>query len=181
MCDAAAHLFAREGREAFTLRRLAGELGVSPMTPYRYFKDKDEILAAVRARAFNRFSRMLEDAFAQSGDARVRAAATCEAYIRFALEDPSSYKLMFDLSQSDAGYPELEKAASRARMTLTRHIHPLVDAGILEGDPERISRVFWAMLHGAVMLHLAGKLECDLRALLGEAFGALGKGFRSRK
>ncbi len=41
------------------MRQLAAELGCSPMTPYRYFKDKDEILAAVRAAAFDRFSEAL--------------------------------------------------------------------------------------------------------------------------
>ena len=54
LCDAAEHLFAARGPEAVTMRELASALGVSPMTPYRYFKDKDAILAAVRTRAFNR-------------------------------------------------------------------------------------------------------------------------------
>ena len=44
------------------MRQLAAELGVSPMTPYRYFADKDAILAAVRARAFNRHAEALEAA-----------------------------------------------------------------------------------------------------------------------
>ena len=46
----AERLFAEHGVEAVTMRQLAAALGVSPMTPYRYFKDKDAILAAVRAR-----------------------------------------------------------------------------------------------------------------------------------
>ena len=46
------------------MRQLAAELGVSPMTPYRYFEDKDAILAAVRTRAFDRFAEALELAFA---------------------------------------------------------------------------------------------------------------------
>jgi len=53
-------LFAEHGPEAVTMRQLAAELGCSPMTPYRYFRDKDEILAAVRASAFDRFSDALE-------------------------------------------------------------------------------------------------------------------------
>jgi AcrR family transcriptional regulator len=178
LCDVAAGLFASRGREGFTLRDLAGTLGVSPMTPYRYFKDKDAILAAIRTRAFNKFSRALEEACARPGDATVRASAAGEAYIRFALDDPTSYKLMFDLSQDDADYPELAKAGERARQTLTRHIHPLVAQGLLAGDPEIIGRVFWAMLHGVLMLKFAGKLDSDFRAVLNEAFRALVAGFR---
>ncbi|HEY3889596.1 MAG TPA: helix-turn-helix domain-containing protein, partial [Caulobacteraceae bacterium] len=50
LCDVAERLFAEHGAEAVTIRQMAAELGVSAMTPYRYFKDKDAILAAVRAR-----------------------------------------------------------------------------------------------------------------------------------
>jgi AcrR family transcriptional regulator len=178
LCAAAAHLFSERGRDGFTMRELAGELGVSPMTPYRYFADKDAILAAVRAAAFRKFSRVLEEAFAAPGDAASRASAAGEAYIHFALNDPTSYKLMFDLSQDDTRHPELADAAKRARVALTRHIHPLVDAGLLEGDPDLIGHVFWAMLHGVVMLRLAGKLDRDFRAIVDEAFRALVAGLR---
>ena len=182
LCDAAAGLFAARGPNGFTLRELASELGVSPMTPYRYFKDKDEILAAVRARAFNKFAEALEKGFDTPGDAITRASAAGEAYIRFAFEDTASYKLMFDLTQPDDNYPELAEAADRARKTLTRHIHPLVAAGLLKGDPDLIGHIFWAVLHGAVMLQLAGKLdpECDFRKLVSGAFRALTEGLAVR-
>lgn len=180
LCDAAAGLFAAHGRDGFTMRDVAGKLGVSAMTPYRYFKDKDAILAAIRARAFNRFAEALEDACARPGDATARAGAAGEAYIRFALDDPTAYKLMFDLSQDDSNYPELAEAAERARHTLTRHIHPLVEQGLLAGDPDIIAHVFWAVLHGALMLKFAGKLDRDFRAIVDEAFHALVQGFRPR-
>jgi AcrR family transcriptional regulator len=175
LCDAAARLFAEHGRDGFSLRELASELGVSPMTPYRYFKDKDEILAAVRARAFNKFADALEKGFNVPGDAATRANAAGEAYIRFAFEDSASYKLMFDLSQPDDSYPELAQASARARKTLTQHIHPLVETGLLKGDPDLIGHIFWTVLHGAVTLQLAGKLdpECDFRKLVDGAFRAL--------
>jgi AcrR family transcriptional regulator len=182
LCDAAARLFAEHGRDGFSLRELASELGVSPMTPYRYFKDKDEILAAVRARAFNRFADALEKGFEVPGNAAARANGAGEAYIRFAFEDSASYKLMFDLSQSDEKYPELAEASERARKTLTRHVYPLVEAGLLKGDPELIGHIFWAMLHGAVTLQLANKLgpECDFRTLVDGAFRALNFGLVAR-
>ena len=179
LCDVAARLFAEKGSEGFTMRDLAAELGVSAMTPYRYFPDKEHILAAVRARAFSQFSDALEKAVAASGGGPGQANNAGEAYIRFALENPSSYKLMFELSQPDAEFPELAEAGARARKTLTRHIYPLVEKGILHGDPEVIARVFWAQLHGLIMLHLAGKLgpKVNLRTLATEGSRALGIGF----
>lgn len=181
LCDTAAELFAARGPEGFTMRDLAGKLGVSPMTPYRYFRDKDGILAAIRTRAFNRFSAVLEEACVQPGDARARSRAAGEAYIRFALDNPTSYKLMFSLSQDDSKFPELAKAAKRARLTLTRHIRPLVEQRLLEGDPDLIGHVFWTVLHGALMLKFAGKLDCDLDAVVGEAFRALMAGLQPHR
>src|ERR1044071_9304655 len=62
LCEVAEKQFAEHGPDGVTIRELADAMGVSPMTPYRYFKDKDAILAAVRARAFNRFAEAMEKA-----------------------------------------------------------------------------------------------------------------------
>jgi AcrR family transcriptional regulator len=181
LCDAATRLFAERGREGFSMRELATALGVSPMTPYRYFKDKDDILAAVRARAFDRFSESLERAFAKPGSATERAAAAGDAYMKFAFGEPQSYRMMFDLSQPDEEqYPDLVRATARARATMTQHIPGLIAAGLLEGDPEEIGHVFWAAIHGAVVLQLAGKLTpgFDFRRLNDAVMRALVEGFR---
>lgn len=180
LCEAAAKIFMEKGEQGFTLRELASALGVSPMTPYRYFADKDEILAAVRARAFLQFAHTLEAAYAKGTDVISRANAAGEAYLKFALENPGTYKLMFDMNQPEAGkYPELEAAAQRARLTMTRHIPGLIEAGVMQGDPELIGHVFWVTMHGAVTLQLTGKLDpgCDMRKILDSAFAALARGF----
>jgi AcrR family transcriptional regulator len=185
LCEAATRLFDTRGREGFTMRELANELGVSAMTPYRYFRDKDDILAAVRARAFNRFADLLENAFLDAKTAPEKSAAVYQAYVRFAFGEPAAYKLMFDLSQPDeSDYPELIDASTRAKATMTTYVRELVKAGILEGDPELIGRVFWASLHGAVVLKLAGKLggdEYDFDRVSGESFRLLFEGYRPRK
>ena len=181
LCDAAGRMFASRGREGFTLRALAGELGVSAMTPYRYFRDKDDILAAVRARAFTRFAEALEQAMAAPGGALSKATAVYEAYVGFAFGEPDSYRLMFDLSQpNEDDYPELVEATKRARATMTAYVRGLVAEGLLAGDPELMGHVFWASLHGAVVLQLAGKLppQYDFRTITGESFRALSEGYR---
>jgi AcrR family transcriptional regulator len=181
LCEAASRLFAARGRDAFTMRELAAELGVSAMTPYRYFRDKDEILAAVRARAFSRFADALEAGMATPGDALAKAAAVYEAYVDFAFGEPASYRLMFDLSQpNEEDYPELVDATTRARATMTEYVRALVNAGALEGDPELMGYVFWSSLHGAVVLQLAGKLDprYDFRTITSESFRALSQSYR---
>src|ERR1041385_2273489 len=152
LCDAALEIFAEKGVEGLTLRDVAARLGVSPMTPYRYFKDKDAILAAGRTRRFNDFAQALENAVKRDKDAVAKSNAAGKAYQDFAFAHPEAYRLMFAVTQHDAEArdPALHKAAERARATMSEHAKELVKAGVLEGDPELIGFVFWAALHGLV-------------------------------
>ncbi|MGD0142476.1 MAG: TetR/AcrR family transcriptional regulator [Rhizomicrobium sp.] len=184
LCEVATGLFAERGSEGFSMRELATALGVSPMTPYRYFRDKDDMLAAVRARAFDRFAAVLEQAFAKPGSAVERAAAVGDAYVKFAFGEPQSYRMMFDLSQpGEEKYPDLMRATARARATMTQHIPGLIEQGLLEGNPDEIGHVFWATIHGAVVLQLAGKLtrEFDFDRILDAATRALVEGFQPKR
>ena len=180
LIDAAERLFAQHGLDAVTLRQLAAEVGVSPMTPYRYFADKDAILAAVRARAFNRHAKALEAAYdSASGDLAAGAAAVGEAYVDFAFEHPEAYKLMFDVSQpSEGDYPELIAAGDRSRRTMTRHREAMVAAGQFDGDPALVGHMFWSALHGAIMLSFSGVLSegYDARRIIAALTATLSRG-----
>jgi AcrR family transcriptional regulator len=178
LCEAAERLFAEQGPDAVTMRQLAAELGVSPMTPYRYFRDKDDILAAVRTTGFNRFAEALERARARETDPRAKGAAVGAAYVEFAFQHRHTYKLMFDLNQpNEADYPELVAAGERARATMSAYVKDLVAEGMLAGDPEQIGMMFWAATHGLVVLELAGKLPPGATRDLSETLGsALARG-----
>lgn len=168
LCGAAERLFAEHGTEAVTIRQLAEAIGVSPMTPYRYFKDKDAILAAARARAFDRHADALEHAYetARDSDPTARSTAVEAAYVRFALDNPEAYKLMFDIKQRSAwDYPDLRRAGERSRSTMTRHVGDLVATGVLKGDPGLIGHLYWSAVHGPLMLHFSGLLPPEYGAL----------------
>jgi AcrR family transcriptional regulator len=168
LLDAAERLFAEHGTEAVTIRQLAEAIGVSPMTPYRYFKDKDAILAAARARAFDRHAEALEQAYDASAgsDPRARSEVVGTAYVRFALENPEAYKLMFDTKQPSAWeYADLKRAGERSRATMTQHLRDMAAAGILRGDPDLIGHLYWSAVHGPLMLHFSGLLPPEYGAL----------------
>jgi AcrR family transcriptional regulator len=168
LCQTAERRFAEHGPESVTMRQLAADLGCSPMTPYRYFKDKDEILGAVRTAAFDRFADALEGAFQEGRDLdpAARSRAVGQAYVRFALAEPHAYRLMFDLTQpGEETYPDLKRAAARARATMIEHLKGMVDADRLQADGPLLGHVYWAGIHGVLMLHLAGKLGPDVKAM----------------
>lgn len=159
LCDAAEKLFAERGPEAVSMRQLAVALNVSAMTPYRYFRDKDEILAAVRTRGFERFFETMEAAYTDGDSGRAKGSAVRHAYLDFALNNPNTYKLMFDLNQpTERDFPELDSASRRAKLSMTRWVQDLITSGEITGDAEEIGEMYWAAVHGAVVLELADKL-----------------------
>ena len=182
LCEAAERLFAERGPDAVTMRQLAAELGVSPMTPYRYFHDKDDILAAIRTNGFTRFADALEKARDGAEGARAKGKAVGEAYVTFALEHPHAYKLMFDLNQPHMEkYPGLVAAGQRAHGTMTGYVDDAFNEGIMSGDAGEIGMMFWAAVHGAVVLELAGMLPPGgARALSRKLDSTLARGLRAK-
>lgn len=178
LCDAAEEKFAAHGPEAVTMRDLAVAMGVSPMTPYRYFKDKDAILAAVRARAFNRFAQAMEDAFDRMKGKTPSQPGS--AYIDFALNNRAAYRMMFDTSQPTAeNYPDLQKAMDRAKATMTAGWKHMKAKGLIQGDVDMLGHIYWSAMHGPIMLEFAGLLRkpLDGRTLATKAILALHKEF----
>ena len=160
LCAAAEDQFAEHGIEAVTMRQLAAALGVSPMTPYRYFRDKDEIIDAVRTSAYDRFADALEAAFDAHDDPAERSVAVGEAYLDFAVNNPRAYALMFDLKDMKAPPSEgLLAAGRRARDCQVRHVQGLIDAGLITGDAEDQGHVFWASVYGFAGLILLGQIS----------------------
>lgn len=163
LCDVAEGLFVSHGPEGVTMRQLAKALGVSSMTPYRYFADKDAILAAVRTRAFLRFCDSMELAMATEN---AGASPPGEAYLAFARANPSAYRMMFDVYQPTyETYPALVAAMTRARATMAQTLRWRQPGAMsMGGDPNLVAHMFWSALHGAVMLELAGLLGPPMNA-----------------
>jgi AcrR family transcriptional regulator len=160
LCKVATERFARFGYEGVTMRQLAEALGCSPKTPYRYFKDKADILATVRAQAFAKFADTLEKAASVTEDPMDRGRLTGEAYLKFAMAHPHAYRIMFEIEQPiDESHEELAREAKRARQYITRYPAELAKRGVIGVDPQMFGWSMWATIHGLVMLNQAGMLQ----------------------
>ena len=155
---AAERLFAEKGYEGVTLRALAQSLGRSHTAAYRYFAGKAEIFAAARNAAYARFAEAQEQATREAEDLTERLSRLGEAYIRFALDEPDAYRLMFELKRPP-GSEATSNAEERSWQPIRETIGLAIEAGLLEGDPDVVAHLFWAGLHGILSLHLAGKLR----------------------
>src|SRR2546430_4236882 len=87
-------MFASEGVEAVSMRKIAGRIEYSATAIYQYFPDKDALLREICERDF---AALAEAAVrvAREPDPLARLRKLGRAYVEFALEHPSSYRLMF--------------------------------------------------------------------------------------
>src|SRR4029079_12849683 len=127
MREVATRRFAKLGEAGVTMRGLAEDLGCSAMTPYRYFRDKDEIFAMVRAAAIEAFAVSQEKAFASEREPGRRLYAMGQAYVAHACAHPDEYRVMFELERrTDRKYPEPAELGRRGWLPLRTS---LADAG----------------------------------------------------
>jgi AcrR family transcriptional regulator len=134
--EAAGRMIEKDGFAGLSVREAARRAGVSHTAPYRHFPDRKALLAALAAEGFSQLAKVLEN---RSG------RELAEAYVRFALEHPQRFRLMFasgrappDLrARFGAAFSELGAGASLA------------------------AAAAWALVHGLAQLALDGHLESN--------------------
>src|SRR5690349_24853931 len=102
----AATLVAERGADGISLRELAREAGVSHAAPAHHFTDRRGLFTALAAQGW----RLLADAL---DEARPDFVAAASAYVRFALDHPGHYAVMFDRSLVNADDVELKRSEER--------------------------------------------------------------------
>lgn len=177
--DAASELLVTEGPQGLSMRKLAGALGCSTTVLYTMFGGKEGIADALFREGFARLRACLEAVPADRSPLD-RLTVLAQAYRANALAERSYYGIMFE--QAIPGYrpaPESLALARASLAVLTAAISDCIAAGVLrEADPQEITDVLWAAVHGAVSLELAGRFadpaaaEQRFRTLSGAATAA---------
>jgi AcrR family transcriptional regulator len=161
LLSGALELLSEGGPAALTLRGAARRAGVSPAAPYRHFKDKCELLAAVAEEGFLAMDRHAADEIARAGeDPLQRFRFHGLAYVRFAIDNPAHYRVMFGPEIPDKRlYAGLDAASRAAYDRLHQSLHVCQQAGcIADGDIEIRAVRAWALVHGLASLFIDGQL-----------------------
>ena len=157
-------LLEQAGHPDFTLRDLARRVGVSAAAPYSHFTDKSALLAAIATAGFIRLRAALEAAIRDDRDPADQFLHMGSAYVRFGMEQPALYKLMFaseELPAKRGEYPELQAAGEAAFGSLTGMLERMQRRGFLRaGDPEADALGVWAHVHGLTSLIITGRVQC---------------------
>ena len=181
----ALEILSEAGVAALSLRAAARRARVSAMAPYRHFADKEALLAAVAEYGFRELAARLTAATAAAADPRAGLGALGVAYVLFAREQPSLFKLMFGpMIEQKSGHPGLDEAGGACFNALRQAV---AAAKFFDGDSDAgdVALACWSLVHGLSALIVDGRLaEYDsgpaeavatrLTRLLSDSLAALG-------
>ncbi|MGY4709471.1 TetR/AcrR family transcriptional regulator [Mycolicibacterium sp. CBM1] len=147
-----------EGWDAVTTRRLSTEIEYSQPVLYKHFASMDQITDAIAVDGFGELAQVIRAAHAGTGTPAAALARIAHAYLQFARDNPAVYDAMFTRTTGlhfAAEDTPLELAAAFA--ALRQAVDPV--AG--RQDPDTLTEVLFAALHGLVVLSGAGRLRAD--------------------
>jgi AcrR family transcriptional regulator len=147
--DAACRLWSRGGEKTLTMRGIAKAAGTTTPTVYERYRDREDILRAVRMRTRS-------ELFAAVTPAR-SLARSCKKYLEFAMEHRHAYEVLFD---GFAEPPSLHEPWPTFNLMRERVWQRL------GGSPHRHTRLMlslWSLMHGTAMLMIRGGVSEPLR------------------
>lgn len=151
----AARLIAERGADQVSLRELAREAGVSHAAPAYHFADRRGVFTALATQGFELLA-------AAMVSARPHFIDSAAAYVRFAIEHPGHYQVMFDKSLLDTSDAELAAAEAVTAAELSRGVASLADPSA-HADPAGAQLAAWSLVHGFAMLWLNDAVDARVK------------------
>ncbi len=160
-----------EGFDRISMRKIARSVGCSATSIYIYFKNKDDLLHALIEEGFD----MLFDSITgipvmQPGtgvDAgpEEKLEALCREFVRFGMDNPEYYEIMFQLHPKHMRRYPAEKFR-KARKNIDLMMDVLNDghnAGLFYvPDARLVANVIVSTLHGGISLMNAGRIDVKI-------------------
>jgi AcrR family transcriptional regulator len=156
-------LFLEHGPKGLSMRRVAARVGISATAIYRHYQDKGALLGAVVTEGFQVFASYLFRAL-EGQTPLERLVLAGHHYLRFALEQPKYYQLIF-MSWTDDAKPDLgpEHAVRPQRpeptyQFLLDRVDECIRERVFRGEvrAEDAAIGIWSQVHGLAALYLAG-------------------------
>jgi hypothetical protein len=121
-------------------------------------------LTAFAAQGFDRLADTIGQTIAASRAATPPTilAAMGRGYVRFAVENPEHFTIMFRVELLDSEDAELSRASDRAYGALIATTRAAAAEGLLDADPSIAAAAAWSLVHGLATLWLSGRLQARL-------------------
>jgi AcrR family transcriptional regulator len=174
--DTARRLFASEGYDAVSMRRIADAIEYSPTAIYVYFKDKVSLIRELCVEDFGKLAAECVK-LARVKDPIDRIRQLGHVYIRFAVEHPNHYRLMFMTPMEATGsmgkaepveaIPEKPESKGNPEQDAYAFLLHAVTEALLarrfapkHKDPKLLAQTFWAVVHGVASLEIVMGKDC---------------------
>ena len=162
LLDEALALAAERGPDALTVREAARRAGVTEAAPYRHFRSKEALVAALAEEGFGALLEQVRLALTRAPQRSLpRLTALGVAYLRFAHGHPAHFRVMFgrDLARSH-GFRGVGNLAQACFAVLIGEVSRAQRSGDVPGrDPRPPALALWSALHGLASLRADGLLE----------------------
>jgi AcrR family transcriptional regulator len=145
-----------------TFREVARAAGVSHQAPYHHFPDRASLVAAIAETGFRRLHERLSAALTRAGaEADARLDALIRAYVRFAVEERTLFRVMFDPEVADkSSFPSLQRMADVNLELLTTTLADAQKTGrVASGSIVDYTAATWALAHGLASFLVDGQLR----------------------
>lgn len=159
-------LFLEKGIQQTTMRNIAEAINYSPGTIYVYFKDKNDILHAIHQEGFKQLGGQFATLFSVA-DPLERLKAMGRVYIRFALDNPEMYSLMFiqeaPIDFLDETCDEEWTEGKATFNVLQSTVGECVASGRFAGhNVEHLSYLVWSIVHGLCSLKVCNRIKTGI-------------------
>src|SRR5438309_3897095 len=147
--DAARDLFAREGYESVSMRRIGSKIGCSPMAIYRHYENKEELLLSICEETFSRMIQLLDETRLGPGTALERLRRCMRTIVDFHLSHPNHYKVTFMTLMPPGPVAERKVAiAQRAMDRLRAGVRESAEEKGIDVDVEMSAQIIRVATHG---------------------------------
>jgi AcrR family transcriptional regulator len=186
--DTAREMFAAEGYQSVSMRKIADKIEYSPTTIYLYFRDKNDLLRQICDETFAKLGKKLHSIGKKHGATLAGFRAGLQAYVEFGLAHPKHYEVTFMLPlMENLGEMEDKYADSpgeKAFDFMRRGVADCMANGDFEkGDVNLVSQTLWAGIHGVTSLLIGheGFPFVDKKKLVNSVIDTMLKGLAVRE
>lgn len=152
-------LYLEEGMDNVTLRQIAKRVGLSHTVGYRYFANKEALVAEMRRACLLELKATAIPANDDERDPIERIRSTLRGLLDFGSSQPAKYRLIFSDSQPDlTEYPSLLTQRWEVFASCVDLVQAAIDQKRLHGNALMLSHGLWSLLHGMLSLHTANQL-----------------------
>ncbi len=132
--DAALQVFADEGYERVSMRKIAARIAYSPTTIYRFFDNKEELLWAIGADTYRELSIAFERVKAAGSPPLATLRALIREYIDFCVARPEMVKLLSDIASFEVDDGVLYERFGKNRQRVYQSWFACIRAAIEQGQ-----------------------------------------------